>query len=81
MEKEELLAKAKRDYPIGTVFDSTGGFKNCKIIENSTYDYIRNGLQVRNSSGNFIGRLYKEQDQKWAKIITKGKLKETYAIY
>ena len=69
--KEELLTEAKLRYPPGTVFNSTGGWKNCVVPLNCTYEFA--GIEdsdIRiHTSTDFIGEVYNMLT--WAEIISK----------
>lgn len=84
MTDEDLLAKAKGDYPVGTKFDSTGGFENCTIRDISVFI-------IESGSGNLViqdqrshmGTLYNKKEARWAKILSKpaALIANQYRIY
>jgi hypothetical protein len=90
MTNEELIAKAKKDYPIGTVYNSTGGWKDCIICKDSIFlckdsIFLFNGTTIRHMVNNkFRGEIYRQYKMKWAEIITKPQPKKVqlnYEIY
>ena len=77
MNKEELLLKAKSDYPIGTIFDSTAGNRNCLIEKGAKYYFdADDDIAVKISDMEVIGRVYRSRDKVWAKIISRPEPKE-----
>lgn len=73
--KESLLEEAKRRYPIGTKFNSTGGFTGLTITERTQFsDDNSHGIAVnylaRGESDTAHGYVYNKVDNKWAEIIT-----------
>tara|TARA_R110000782_G_scaffold193411_2_gene282967 strand:+ start:43 stop:294 length:252 start_codon:yes stop_codon:yes gene_type:complete len=83
MTNEELIAKAKKDYPIGTVYNSTGGWKNCIVCKDSIFLFKK--ATIRHMvNDKFRGEIYRQYDMKWAEIIAKPQPKEVqlnYEIY
>jgi hypothetical protein len=85
---EELLEKAKRDYPVGTEYyavhlDNTPGTK-CKV--RNTSNFYWKGEYLKESDGNianghgFSETIFKQSKNKWATIISKPELKEPEVI-
>lgn len=73
MTKEELLIEAKRRFPIGTKYNSTGGANNCEITKESEFYFdctneirVNNSYEKRCESG-----VYRMRDNIWAEIISK----------
>lgn len=66
MNREELLIKAIKDYPIGTVVDSLGGYRNEKV---NSVEF--NGDKIRTVTyNNNRGILFNSTTNKWANIIS-----------
>lgn len=80
MTNEELLKEAKRRYPIGTIFNSTGGNTNCKILPNSTYEYDSLRDIAVKIKGDYIGSVYCSSLEKWAEIVESPKKEETSLV-
>lgn len=76
--KEELLAKAKRDYPIGTIIFSTGSNRNFIINGLPKLDIGNNNISCEtlleeNKQRNVCYLYYQNE---WVKIISKPEVKE-----
>ncbi|NQY43872.1 MAG: hypothetical protein HRT87_11080 [Legionellales bacterium] len=92
MNEEELLAKAKSRYPVGTKFNSLGGFLNCEIFHNTEFRFEaprRGGgrerrmirVLVNNASH---GIIYMKSSKEWAEIVSNPQSEKTelnYEIY
>ena len=69
MDKDELLIKAKRDYPIGTEFKSAYSGNTFKVNSIPNWNSVRDSI-----IGGEFGSLYCHG--KWAEIISKPEIKE-----
>ncbi len=84
MTNEELLKKAKKDYPLGTKFYSAlPGFKDTKgsVTSEEYYIFSTGDVVVNKNCGYSI---YSAKSKEWAKIISSPKPKEVqlnYEIY
>jgi hypothetical protein len=67
MTKEEILKKAKRDYPIGTIHSGYDGTGSYLIANHDFYVSLGGYLYCKNKSG----CIYSTKNNYWAKIISK----------
>lgn len=70
MNEEELLAEAKRRYPLDTIFDSLGGYNNVRVREKDLLHWTddRQEIKVAGEHGENKGVLYRKKGQEWALI-------------
>jgi len=94
MTKEELLEKAKRDYPVGAKFISRYGRKDAMTVTTNNHKIYDNGqgstlITVSTDIGNGgkvgdkYATLYDFMDNKWAEIISRPEpeiLPESYTV-
>lgn len=87
-ELESLIAVAKRRYPIGTIFNSTGGADGCTIVNHDFVEGYNNDLCInaKKYSGH-IGKvtIADNKGEKWARITLLGTIEpqviNNYLIY
>jgi hypothetical protein len=63
----ELLEKAKRDYPIGTKFRSV--FTLTEYICDGYYEVLNKDVYVKEYDSNMVRCIYRTKTNKWAEII------------
>jgi len=80
-EKEELLAKAKRDYPPGTVYNSCGGWENCVVTGDCIFELTGVSLKHRSKNKTFRGVIHNTRKQQWAEITKQKEIQLNYEIY
>lgn len=77
--EETLLKEAKEKYPVGTIFDSTGGFENCKITSDSKFRFSSEPqIKIYDSRGDFKGCVYSRGT--WATIKKRVVNEKIYTI-
>lgn len=82
MTKEELLAKAKKDYPPGTVFiiAHLTGRHTSTIKKIPDYEYYPDTMYVEGTNKAWCSTIYYKGE--WAEVIKKGITQENlYKIY
>lgn len=77
--REELLAKAKRDYPNGTIFNSTGGSQRCLIKDFNSLYWYQNEIYADKATNGKSCRVY--SPGKWAEIVFSPIIKSNYYFY
>ena len=75
MSRNEIIAKAKRDYPPGTEFYPAHLYQtdwSCIVAENSNYIFESSIVTVKITTGKQWLPVVYEHPNRWAKIIKKG---------
>lgn len=80
MKKEELLEEAKRRYPNGTKFHSTGGNRYVTVIDSDKFIIDKEGDVVSTLGANASSRVYSKILGKWAEIVSLPKNKNKLII-
>ncbi len=67
---EQLIEEAKKHYPVGTVFNSLGGYTNRKITESTIFEWCYS-QQINVSDRHVhLGELYNKLSNRWAEVVS-----------
>jgi len=71
------IADAAIKFPVGTVFNSTGGYKNRVVNLNDYFEECDGNIKLREDDCSYVGEIWSKSQNKWAEIVSSPLIKES----
>ena len=71
------IADAAIKFPVGTVFNSTGGYKNRVVNLNDYFEECDGNIKLKEDDRSYVGEIWSKSQNKWAEIVSSPLIKES----